>query len=127
MPGPARAGSLIYAKDMQRVSQFYQRVLGMKLLLEDDHHHVMESADFQLIIHAIPPHIAASVAIGVPPELREETAIKLFFSVDSLAAAEHAAAQSGGSVFGPVWDGPGFRVRNACDPEGNIVQLREWR
>jgi hypothetical protein len=28
-------------------------------------------------------------------------------------------------VFEEEWDGPGFCVRNAHDPEGNILQRRE--
>jgi hypothetical protein len=28
-------------------------------------------------------------------------------------------------VFEEEWEGPGFRVRNAHVPEGNILQLRE--
>lgn len=52
MPGPARAGALIYAKDLPCLSHFYQQLLAMQLLLADDEHHVLESADFQLIVHA---------------------------------------------------------------------------
>jgi predicted enzyme related to lactoylglutathione lyase len=33
--------------------------------------------------------------------------------------------QPGGEVFTEPWEGPGFRVCNACDPEGNIFQVRE--
>ncbi len=28
-------------------------------------------------------------------------------------------------VWGPVWPGPQMKVRNICDPEGNILHLRE--
>jgi hypothetical protein len=35
------------------------------------------------------------------------------------------ARQLGGGLFGPLWPGPGFRARNAFDPEGNVCQLRE--
>ncbi len=125
MPGPARAGALIYAKNLATLSTFYQRLLGMKLLKADDTLHVMESADFQLLVHAIPPHIAATFTIATPPVPREDSALKLFFTVESLAHAESQAAEMGGSVAGPVWDGPGFRLQNAVDPEGNIFQVRE--
>ncbi len=125
MPGPARAGALIYAKDLGKLSSFYQELLSMTLLNADAEHHVMESADFQLILHAIPPHIAATVEIATPPEPREEQAIKLFFTVPSLSAAAETAASLGGSLFGQEYEGPGFRVRNGLDPEGNIFQVRE--
>lgn len=125
MPGPAKAGALIYAKDLERLSNFYQTLLSMQLLSADAAHHVIESADFQLVIHAIPPHIADTFTIATPPVPREEQAIKLFFTVASLAHSEVVAASLGGALFGPEYAGPGFRVRNAYDPEGNILQVRE--
>ena len=126
MPGPARAGALIYAKDLPRLSQFYKQLLAMQLLLADDEHHVLESADFQLIVHAIPPHIAAGITLTEPPALREDTAVKLFFSVSDLAAEAAVMVRLGGCLFEPMWPGPGFAVRNGCDPEGNVFQLRQW-
>ena len=125
MPGPARAGALIYAKDLQRLSSFYQQLLGMTLLKADAEHHVIESADMQLILHAIPPHIGDTITISSPPKPRAEQAIKLFFTVPSLALATDLAGSLGGAVFGPEYSGPGFTVRNGYDPEGNIFQVRE--
>lgn len=125
MSGPARAGALIYAKSLALVADFYRELLGMRVLHADADHQVLESADLQLIIHAIPPAIAATFTIAVPPAPREEQAIKLFFTVDSLAAAEPIAAARGGMIFGGEYLGPGFRARNGCDPEGNIFHLRE--
>lgn len=125
MPGPARAGVLIYAKHLESLSQFYEQTLDMRVLAADSDHRVIENEDQQLVIHAIPSHIAAQIAITAPPQPREEQAIKPYFTIASLAAAETTATTLGGFVFGSTWDGPGFRVRNACDPEGNIIQLRE--
>jgi len=65
------------------------------------------------------------VDIEVPPVAREEQAIKPFFTVVTLAVAERVVEELGGRTLGQVWPGPGMRVRNVCDPEGNIVQLRE--
>lgn len=127
MPGPARAGAVIYAQDLNRLSRFYQQLLSMRLLNAHADHHVIESADFQLIIHAIPPHIAATFSIASPPEPREEQAIKLFFTVPSLADATTVAGTLGGAVFGHGFLGPGFAARNGNDPEGNIFQVRESR
>ena len=125
MPGPARAGALIYAKDLQRLSGFYQQLLGMTLRHADAEHHVIDSADMQLIIHAIPPHIADTFSHSSPPKPREEQAIKLFFTVPSLSVAARVAGSLGGGVFGPEYSGPGFKVRNGYDSEGNIFQVRE--
>jgi len=29
-------------------------------------------------------------------------------------------------LIGPGYAGPGFVLRNAYDPEGNVLQLRQW-
>jgi len=116
---------LIYAKNLEEVSSFYQKVLNAIVLHADAEHRVLQSADAQLIIHAIPAQYAEPILISTPPAAREEQAIKPFFTVESLAAAERTATECGGVVCGPVWPGPGMKVRNVCDPEGNIVHLRE--
>lgn len=125
-PNPSRAGVLIYAKNLQAMSTFYQRLLGMRVLLSDDEHVVLESLDCQLILHAIPAQIADHIVIAVPPQLREEQAIKPYFTVQGLTDAEAKAGELGGRLFGPVWNGPGFQMRNACDVEGNVIQLRAF-
>ncbi len=125
MTTPARSGVLIYAKQLDSMSAFYQRVLAAREVHADAQHRVLRSVDAELILHAIPPHIAAEIRIESPPQPREEQAIKPFFTVAILAEAERAAVACGGSVHGPLWPGPGTRLRNVCDPEGNILLLRE--
>lgn len=132
MPGPSRAGVLIYAVRPEALSRFYEQLLDMRVLASDAEHRVLESNDVQVIVHAIPPQYAEGIVVSTPPTPRTDQAIKPFFTVPSLASAEALSAQLGGLVYGPTWEGPGFRVRNACDPEGNIIQLREptgvdWR
>lgn len=125
MPGPARAGLFIYAVDAERIATFYARIAGMTRVHERDELIVLESPDMQLLVHRIPAPIAASIVIQTPPRKREDTALKFFFTVPSLAQARSAAAALGGAVFEENWRGPGFVVCNAMDPEGNVFQLRE--
>lgn len=125
MPGPARAGLFIYAKDLERLAAFYEAIAGMARLHQSEELAVLESPDIQLLIHRIPPAIAAGITIQSPPVRREESALKFFFAVPSLAEAGRVAAGLGGEVFDERWQGPGFVVCNGCDPEGNIFQLRE--
>ncbi|ATM01078.1 glyoxalase/bleomycin resistance/dioxygenase family protein [Aeromonas bestiarum] len=125
MPGPARAGALIYARDLGLLTHFYRTLLQMDIRSQDAAFVVMENDDIQLLIHAIPESIACDIDIQVPPQLREQGAIKLFFTVPSLAWAEARAADLGGGLLPQQWPGPGFVLRNAFDPEGNILQLRE--
>ncbi len=125
MAGPAKAGLLIYACDTERIAHFYQEILGMRRLHEREDLIVMQSDDIQLLIHQIPAHIAANIVILSPPKRREDTALKFFFTVPSLSQASLAAAELGGQVFDESWEGPGFTVCNAMDPEGNVFQVRE--
>ncbi|MFM8393177.1 MAG: hypothetical protein ACKOB4_04565 [Acidobacteriota bacterium] len=125
MPGPARAGLLIYAKNLASLSRFYEELLSLRILTADGERVVAGNDDVQLVIHAIPAHIAAQITISSPPEPRAEQALKPFFTVASLAEAAPQAQELGGFLFGPTWEGPGFVVRQACDPEGNIIQLRQ--
>ncbi len=126
MPGPARAGALIYARDLGLLTHFYRTLLQMDIRSQDAAFVVMENDDIQLLIHAIPKSIACDIDIQVPPQLREQGAIKLFFTVPSLAWAEARAADLGGGLLPQQWPGPGVVLRNAFDPEGNILQLREF-
>lgn len=125
MTGPASSGVLFYAKDIDVLSAFYQQVLDAKVLHADKEHLVLQSPNVQLVIHAVPEPYRSAIDIQVPPVPREEQAIKPFFTVPSLQDAEMAVLRLGGELLGPVWPGPGFRVRNVCDPEGNILQLRD--
>jgi predicted enzyme related to lactoylglutathione lyase len=125
MTGPARAGLFLYVKDPARLASFYEAVLGMVRLRVTDELIVLQSPQIQLIIHAIPASIAATIVITSPPRKRENSAMKFFFTVPSLEAAQEIASTLGGEVYPEQWNGPGFRVRNACDPEGNVFQVRE--
>ena len=58
MPGPARAGAMIFARDAARLAEFYGAVLGMRQLHARPELIVLESPDMQLLIHAVPAHIA---------------------------------------------------------------------
>jgi len=125
MTAPQRAGTLIYAKDLALLASFYRQLLSMSEVHATDELVVLRSPIGELIIHQIPSHIAETIVVETPPVLREETAIKPFFPVASFAEAQARATSMGGALFGPQYEGPGFRVTNAYDPEGNIMQLRE--
>jgi predicted enzyme related to lactoylglutathione lyase len=78
------------------------------------------------VIMAMPPEERARLPPLTAPVEPRPTPVKLFFTVPSLAAAEEVSTSLGGAVFGPSYGGPGFAARNACDPEGNVFQLREF-
>ena len=125
MSGPARAGLFIYAKDLSRLADFYESLLGMSRVHSAPDLVVLRSPDIQLTLHAIPATIAASISISSPPEKREDAALKFFFTVPSITEAVAKAPALGGEVLPEQWQGPWFCVCNAVDPEGNIFQVRE--
>lgn len=125
MSGPARAGLFIYAKDKERVASFYQSVLGMTRAHEAPGLIVLRSPDIQISVNAMPAEVSSRISIASPPVKRDNAAFKFFFTVPSLSAAENAARELGGEVLPEQWQGPGFIVRNAVDPEGNIFHIRE--
>lgn len=125
MSGPARAGLFVYAKDAERMSKFYESVAGMSRVHTTDELMVLDSPDIQLLIHILPGQFAEHIEITSPPQKRENTALKFFFTVPSLAEARATARSLGGEVFDENWQGPGFVVCNAMDPEGNVFQVRE--
>ncbi|HEY9191750.1 MAG TPA: hypothetical protein VIO81_02635 [Methyloversatilis sp.] len=99
MPGPARAGALLYAKDVERLAALYQTLLPMTRIHAVVDLIVLESPGFQLVVHAMPPDKAARVVVTSLPMWREQTAVKLFFAVTSLQDAGFSAAGLGGEVF----------------------------
>ena len=125
MSGPARAGLFVYAVDATRVARFYQNVVGMEILHERGDLIVLQSPDIQLLVHKIPAAIANGISIEVPPIRRENTALKFFFTVQSLDSARNSAGEYNGEIFNETWDGPGFIACNGIDPEGNVFQIRE--
>jgi predicted enzyme related to lactoylglutathione lyase len=125
MPAAVGSGTLIYAKDLALVASFYRVLLSMSEVHASDELVVLRSPNCELIVHRIPVHIAETIVVASPPVLREDTAIKPYFAVASFAEAAAHATSMGGALFGPQYEGPGFRITNAYDPEGNIMQLRE--
>jgi predicted enzyme related to lactoylglutathione lyase len=125
MAGAATSGVLIYAKDVERLSRFYETVLAMSRKYESSDLVVLNSPDAELVLHGVPPKITASISITTPPARREQSALKPFFAVASIANARTAAAQLGGEVFDRPMSIRGYIACDACDPEGNLFQVRE--
>jgi Glyoxalase-like domain len=122
-----RAAAVLYARNMRSIAAFYEAVAGMQRRAAGEDHIILESPAFQLVVHAIPPHIVESIRIETPVRPRERTPIKLAFFVDDLAAARSAAARLNGSLKAPdaEWQFEGTTVCDGHDPEGNVFQLRQ--
>lgn len=125
MPAAANSGVFIYAKDRHRLARFYASVLGLAPIHESEDLTVLQAGSLQLIVHAIPQQIAATIDITSPPQPRDDAALKFFFTVPSIADCRSNAFALGGEVFAEEWKSSNFIVCNALDSEGNIFQLRQ--
>lgn len=127
MPNTIKAGAVLFAKDVERVAQFYQAVVAMSVAHSEAGLIVLESESAQLIVHGIPKRIANAIEIVDPPKLRDQIAVKLVFPVVSIAQARAKAPIHGGLVQpkSKEFQARGFRACDGYDPEGNVIQVRE--
>jgi predicted enzyme related to lactoylglutathione lyase len=119
--------AVIYAKDLDRVSAFYESVAGLAVTARQATYVVLSGDGFRLFVVAVPHWLSRDIVIGDPPARREDTPIKLVLPVASLAAAREVAPAYGGVVDPPDREGvfDGTRVCDGHDPEGNVLQLAE--
>ena len=124
-----KSGAVLFAKDLPRVAKFYEEILSMTVVLVNHNLIVLESAQLQLVVHAIPEQIAQSIQITSPPVRRTDLPIKLLFAVASIAEARSKASALGGALSpkDEEWEAGAFRACDGHDPEGNILQFRENR
>lgn len=120
-------GLVVFAKNKERVSAFYQQTLNLDLLESASSHDVLRGQGYEVVIHAIPREYATSIQIATPPEPREDTPFKPTFVVTSLAEARRAAESAGGYLNPDerAWHFRGHVVLDGWDPEGNIVQFKQ--
>jgi len=123
MPANIRPGVVIFTGDHKRLAKFYEGVIGLNVRYADEGITVLGSETFELVIHSLPNEPSASE----PPRIREDTYIKPFFPVGSLAEAREKAAALGGRLRpqSEEWEARGFRACEAIDPDGNVIQFRE--
>jgi len=121
-------GCVIFAKNIENVSAFYQAVLKLSLTESSNTHHVLSGTDLELVIHGIPKKIADNIVIENPPATRNSAAIKPAFVVRSLTDVRLACEQSKGGLKPEkdTWDIRGAKVLDGWDPEGNAIQFKEF-
>lgn len=122
------AGAVLYAKNLALVQAFYQAVLSLDVESAEKDHVVLASATFQLVVLSVPQHLASSIEIESPPRRRTETPVKLVFEVTSISTTRAVARLHGGELLPPEreWIFHGYRVCDGQDPEGNVVQFRQY-
>lgn len=117
----------VYAIDLARLARFYERALPLARGEAQPGFVVLGDDALQLVIVQVPPPVAAQIRIDVPPQVREETPIKLSFAVPSIEARRAAIEGEGGALkaAAAAWVWRGERHLDGHDPEGNVFQLRE--
>ena len=127
MPTKPKPSAVVFAKEIERVADFYRIVLGMSSIFSDTDQVVLDEDIFQLVIHRIPMEIAATIQIASPPEVREAIPIKLCHPVESIQFSRKQAEKLGGQIKPKKdeWLSRGFRACDGFDPEGNVFQVRE--
>jgi catechol 2,3-dioxygenase-like lactoylglutathione lyase family enzyme len=110
-------GAILFVKDLDRMASFYGETLGLPALPASCTTSWLSfEAGFGL--HAIPPHIADEIEITNPPRIREETPIKLIFTVTDLAGEVSRLQAPGVQLELKPWG-----AADGIDPEGNVFQL----
>jgi predicted enzyme related to lactoylglutathione lyase len=114
--------AVLFVKDASKVKRFYIEALGGLLLREDAHYAVIDWQGFHLVVHEIPPHLASSIVVNVPPERRESGSLRLDYPIADVAKARAAAKRLGGQIDDapPAWAEGDTRFFLGYDPEGNV-------
>ncbi len=76
-------------------SSAYEQIVPMTVTGEDHGAVFLETDPVQLVIHPIPEAISKQIEITSPPRLREDTAMKPRFAVDSLERVRAEAPGAG--------------------------------
>lgn len=120
-------GCVVFAKNKQRVSAFYQQTLGLEVVESEPSHDLLRARGCELVIHAIPRKIASTIRIARPVQPRQDTPFKPTFVVPDLAAVRVAAERTGGHLkpLEGAWHFRGCTVLDGWDPEGNVVQFKQ--
>jgi predicted enzyme related to lactoylglutathione lyase len=120
-------GLVIFAKNKELVSSFYQQALGLKLEESDKTHDLLVGQGHEVVVHTISKAYANSIEIASPPVPRDETPMKPTFVVEDLEVVRSAAKATGGFLkpLKQAWKFRGFVVLDGWDPEGNIVQFKQ--
>ena len=117
----------VFAKQVDKVSLFYQQALGLKVEVSDKTHDLLVGQNYEVVVHAISKAYAQSIEIESPPKRRDDVALKPTFVVDDLEVVR-AAAKANGGFLKPIkqaWRIRGFIVLDGSDPEGNVIQFKQ--
>jgi len=113
---------VLFAKDVGKLANFYTEVFAGTVLRRHDNHAVLDWSGFHLVIHQIPAHLSAEIAVSVPPRRREQGSLRLDYPVADVGMARGTARRLGGQIDAapPPWAGDDTSFFLGFDPEGNV-------
>ncbi len=126
-PSAVSAVGVIYVKDLDRMSAFYEQCLGFATVEGGDRYRVLAAEEWTLSLVRAAEELWATIEISAPARRRTEVPIKLGFAVRSIEEIRAGAEALGGYIDPPdtAWDFRDFRRCDGVDPEGNVIQLLE--
>lgn len=122
------AAAVLFVKSLERMSAFYEWCFGLAPAeLAGEGFCTLVSDDWELTLVALAPERAALIRLTEPVTRREESPLKLAFSVESIEEARTIVSAAGGMLdqLETPWRHDGHLHLDCLDPEGNVVQLRE--
>lgn len=107
-------GIILYSEDLDKAKAFYRDLLGLPVLLEENHVVHFDAGSVRLAIHRYPTGEKGEAPEGF-----------IVFSVDDLAETYEDLRRRGVEFLGPPADRPYGRVAYLRDPEGHEIGLVE--
>jgi predicted enzyme related to lactoylglutathione lyase len=107
-------GVVLYSKDLAQAKDFYSRILGLPVLLEEPQVIHFDGGSVRLAIHRYPIEGGREAPEGF-----------VVFAVDDLAKAYEDLRRKGAEFLGPPASRPYGRVAYLHDPEGHEIGLLE--
>ena len=91
-------GSVLYARDFRALADFYAKLTGLPVRESTDEYSMLQANGYFLVVLQIPKRIADAISSDPSPHRREQTPIKLVFTVENLERAREVAAAHGGTL-----------------------------
>jgi predicted enzyme related to lactoylglutathione lyase len=116
--------AMLYVKDFAAMKAFYSAVFGSAPVNTQwaDTWAVFQTGGADFALHAIPAQYAQEIEISAPPEPREDSPMKLIFTVDNVHAERARLEAIGAFPIQRSWQQPG-EACDVLDPEGNVFQI----
>ena len=113
--------AVLFVKDIRIMSDFYANVLGLSPVPSEssEDYVVLAAGPTRLGLHAIPSAIAKDIVIASPAEERDDSPIKLVFTVADVGAERARLTKAGV----PMREATPWGSCDGIDPEGNVFQL----